>query len=654
MFRRSRPQVDLDDAPPGPAPATDDDGPGALLRSLTEGDWVLPRGLRLGGAPTWTLVGTVASGSATPVDGAGLVVAEGWSLDWWIGADDRWHVPARESAVRQQLVNDAPVVETLVRIPGGDAVHRAYGIRSPRTEGDEWVVAEVHNPTPVPFAVALVIRPMVADGVGTASEITVEAAEGGNGRDEARLVRVDGAPAVLLPRVPARYAAGNAADGDVLEVVTSGRAGLDPVVASCPDGLATLALVFPLTHTSTLRVAIPVGPVEATPAFPMVLPDAETVASGWDVHRHGPRFEIPEQRIATGLERARARVQLALDGEVVRRDGHRTPALAPGSTEAILGALDVLDRPADVGAVIARWPDVLGREPGPEVDALLLTAVSRHWRLHRIDALLDWVLPEVAAAVERIDRAFRKRRLTTVAARRRAAAGLTDASTLLAAAGQSGAAEKVDDLATAVGLDLPPAEPATAAGHLLVAEGLAAAGDPAGIAAIRAQLDRASSTGTWPGPGPSTRPIGDDLAAPAALVLAVRNLLVAERRDGLALVPHHPDEWYGGGIELHDAPTAFGTLSFAIRWHGTRPALLWDLTPHPEIGPVTLTAPGLDPTWRTTEPRGDALLAEVEPPEGAETVELVAEHPDIDPAMRRPGTAPDGPADPMPDGGSFS
>src|SRR5699024_2250763 len=140
----------------------------------------------------------------------------------------------------------------------------------------------------------------------------------------------------------------------------------------------------------------------------------------------------------------------------------------------------------------------------------------------------------------------------------------------------------------------------------------------------------ASPTGTWPGPGTGARPIGDDLAASAALVLAVRNLLVAERDGGLAIVPHHSDDWYGGGIEIHDAPTAYGTLSFAIRWHGKRPALLWDLAPHPGLSAVTLTAPGLDRTWQTTEIRGDALLGEVEPPAGLAPVELVAEHPDID------------------------
>ncbi|MCB0977031.1 MAG: hypothetical protein KDB02_06190 [Acidimicrobiales bacterium] len=654
MFRRSRPRTALVDPPAAPEGAAT----AGLVPELIADGWVLPRMFRVGGAPSWTLVGTVASPVATPVDGAGLVVGEGWSLDWWVGADDRWHVPAREASLRQQLLDRAPVVETLLRIPGGDAVHRAYGIRSPRDVGDEWVVAEVHNATAIPFAVALVIRPMVADGPGSVSEITVEPVDGASGRDQAQLVRVDGRPAVVLPRTAARYAAGNKNDGDVLDVVVSGRAGNEALSASCPDGLATLAMVFPLTHTSTLRALIPVGPVGDTLDYPSVVPDAETVASGWSVHRRGPRIDVPEKRILDGFESARAHLQLAHDGEVVRRDGHRARTMEPGATELVLGALDVLDMPLEVAGVVARWPDVLGTDPAPEVDAVLLTVISRHWLLHRVEEMLDWVLPEFAAAVERIDRADRRGRIATAASRRRVTDGLRAASKALAAAGQPEAATRVDVLAGRVGRDLPDPKPVTAADRLDVAAGLAAAGDPAGIATIREQLVAASTTGTWAGPGAAggsvARLVGDDLAAQGALVLAIRNLLITEGPNGIAVVPHHPDDWYGGGIEVHDAPTSFGPLSFAIRWHGTRPAILWQLDARPGSGPVTLTAPGLDPTWRTTEPRGDALLAEVGPPAGVERVSMVVEHPDIAPEMRRPGSEPEAPTGPMPGGGGFS
>ena len=654
MFRRlPRPTT-------GPSPSSDGPGfassdAGDLAGELAAEGWVLPPGLVSDAAPKWTLVGTVASPTTTPIDPAGLVVGEGWSLDWWIGADDRWHLPARERAVRQELIGEAPVVQTSVRIPGGDAVHRAYGVRSPRVVGDEWVIVEIENATPVPFAVSLVVRPVLADAVGESSVITVEPTGGGKGREVAHLVRVDGRPAVVVPRRPARVAAGNRNVGDVAAVVTNGEAGQDLVVADCPDGLATLALVFPLTHTSVLRVAIPVGDVgDDAVDYPSVVPDSATVASGWDVHRRGPRFEIPERRLAVAVERARAQIHLSHDGEAVRRDGHRMTDLEPGATEVLLGAFDLLDRPADVGAVVARWTDRLA-DPTPEVDAMVLTVVARHWLFHRVDALLEWMLPEVAAAVERIDRADRRGRLATTAARLRAVAGLAAASEMLDCCGQPAAGARVAALAARIGAALPDPAPSTAAERLLVAGDALAAGDATALVVLDAEVAAASPTGTWPGPGPGGRPAGHDLVAAAALLIAARGLLVAERPDGLALLPVHPDGWYGGGIELHDAPTTFGRISYAIRWHGTRPALLWELDPHPGVGVVRLSVPSLDPTWSTTEHRGDTLLAEVAPPGGLDSTTLVSEHPDIDPVMRRPGAAPSQlPPDPLPDGGTFS
>ncbi len=658
MFRRRSPSASPRPAPDAGAPA----GASAsdhldLAADLEAAGWLLPRGLTGDGPPRWTLVGTVASPTATPVDAAGLVVGEGWSLDWWVGADDRWHLPAREAAVRQQLVGGAPVVETLLRVPGGDAAHRAYGVRAPREVGDEWVVVEVENRTPVPFAVAFVIRPFVADGVGAVSEVTVEPVDGGRGRDVAHLVRVDGRPAVVLPRRPARLASGDDESGDALHAVIDGSAGTDLVAASCADGLATLALVLPVPHTATVRVVVPVGDVGPGPVgYPSVLPDAATVVAGWEVHRRGPRLVVPDRRVGDAVDRARAHLELAHDGVSVRRDGHRAADLEPGATEVLLGALDLFDRPADVGAVVARWTDRLA-DPAPEIDALFLAVVARHWLLHRDDALLNWMLPEVAAAVERLDRADRRGRLGRRASRRRAAAGLAAASTMLAAAGQPDAGVQVQALADRVGADLEPSPPTSAAEHLQVAATHLAAGGPEAVAAwddVVATVGLASATGTWPGPGPGGRPVGHDLAADAALVMAARSALVSERPDGLALLPVHPDGWYGGAVEVHDAPTSFGRLSYAVRWHGTRPALLWDLEPHPGTGPVRLTVPGLDPAWSTTERRGDALLAEVAPPVVAEPLLLVAEHPDIDPVMRRPGSTPDEPTPAPPEGGSFS
>jgi hypothetical protein len=342
-----------------------------------------------------------------------------------------------------------------------------------------------------------------------------------------------------------------------------------------------------------------------------VVPDAATVAAGWEVHRRTPRFEVPDRRMAEGLARARTEVLLAHDGTTVRRDGDRAPDLQPGITEVLLGALDVLDRPAEVDAVVGRWPDRLGSRT-PAEDASMLAAAAYHWLLHRSAAMLDWLLPDISAGVERLDKAFRRGRLGEPHVARHAARALHLVSLVLAGAGQADAGTDVRKLAERL-----------------------APGRPAEL-----------------GFGPALHDPG--LAGAANVVLQARATLFSEAPDHLDLLPALPPTWYGSGVEVHDAPTAAGRLSYAIRWHGSRPALLWDLVAHDDAA-VTIRVPGLDPSWSTTEPRGDALLAEVDRPEGSDVVQVVAEHPDIDPAMRRPGRDPDPVVIPeLPDGGSFS
>jgi hypothetical protein len=114
--------------------------------------------------------------------------------------------------------------------------------------------------------------------------------------------------------------------------------------------------------------------------------------------------------------------------------------------------------------------------------------------------------------------------------------------------------------------------------------------------------ESASDTFTWAGGGH-----GQDLATTAEFCSFARDLLVREVPGGLALCGQLPEAWWGQALEVHDAPSPVGLLSFAIRWHGERPALLWELRPRQER-PVRLSAPGLDPRWTTTEKAGEVLL----------------------------------------------
>jgi hypothetical protein len=387
-----------------------------------------------------TAVGSVGSAHQADVDERGLVapIDRPWSLDWWIGADDRWHIPAREPAVRQSLVDSVPVVRTAMRVPGGDAVQHTYGVGSPAGT----VVVEFTNESALPFVVALIVR--------HAHRVSL---------DGARL-DIDGHPALRLARPPSRWAA--TTDATTEARVTGGQAGTEPWAAPHDRrGRLEVAGLYPLAHRARLRVALT---VRRTPPGRDVdldaLPSPGAAARGWRAQlERGMQVEVPEPGLAAALPAARAAVLLA-------------------------GARRTVEP-----AVVA--------------------------------ALEDW------------------------------------------------------------GFD---AEATTAWSRL-------------GWQGRRAAARRLSSPGRW-----------SDVAAAASggpdLLLAVRSLLAHEADDGtITLLGELPPHWRGQNLAVHGVPTRHGLLSYAVRWHGARPALLWDAPPG-----VRLRAPGLDSTWGTGEPRGDALL----------------------------------------------
>lgn len=75
---------------------------------------------------------------------------DGERLDWYVAADDRWHTPADEPAVRQERVEGTPVVETRLRIPNGDAVQRIWSV----PDHGGLTIVEIENASPLAIAVA--------------------------------------------------------------------------------------------------------------------------------------------------------------------------------------------------------------------------------------------------------------------------------------------------------------------------------------------------------------------------------------------------------------------------------------------------------------------------------------------------------------------
>ncbi len=114
------------------------------------------------------------------------------------------------------------------------------------------------------------------------------------------------------------------------------------------------------------------------------------------------------------------------------------------------------------------------------------------------------------------------------------------------------------------------------------------------VAAVRSRLRGRSSAALQPPSGiRAVTWIEDSLARPAG--------------EGAVLMPDgHREAWLGQSVETYGLPAPGGrAISFALRWHGDRPAVLWEVT-----GPLgLLLTSGCDPTWSTTAATGEALWA---------------------------------------------
>ena len=486
------------------------------------------------------IIGNLASANRARVASGGVVTVADLAIAWWVGADDRWHIPAQEIATRQSLVGDAPIVRTSVRVPSGDAVMTAYAVRQGR---HDLVAIDIENRSRAPFAIA-----MVFSGPG-ARQVTVEA----------RVVAAAGRPILFLPR-SASFVASVAVGGDLLGLLqTRGATAVDGTFAAGVDADA-IAVLFPVSHATSLRFAAPLGddPVIGDGVRPVLsaLAGAETVGKGWDVQvRSGVRIMLPDDGLVSATNAAMRSLLLALD--------------AP--PDDLRNRLMV--------ATAAGWSGF-----GPDASRLLDGLAQHQGRRGALDD--DVVIS--ALGVE--------------------ACIACDASELVTVV--CGALEFVAKKAK------DPQWRPWAAILALAAPWLDRVDEHGAAAAARRVWTSAGRP--WPLPRPPLPPLpalsdGGALVPdhPARVADQLnRGLAAAFSRDAdgsISLFPSVPHEWRGQPLEVANVPVGGASLSAVVRWHGARPALLWELD-----GPMphgfTIRCPDLDGGWSTTQPSGEALL----------------------------------------------
>ncbi len=474
-----------------------------------------------------TLLGIFGEPPVGAVDRAGAVqlADSDWLMDWWILGEDRWYAPATEAAVRQQRLGAGPIIQTALRISGGDVIHRTWAIHHGHRPG---VVVEIENTTKVPVALAVAIRPFDLDG------------------------RI-GHPVVELCEDHIQV-------GDVrLRFSLEAR-------DTMPDHDA---VVIPLPHAATARVLISGRDEDDR----RQVPDLATAVRAWDsLITSKTRLVLPDQRLTALFDQGRGRLSLGFG------DLHHRITQLEGSAGRELAAAAVTGSSTEASEILRSlvaddWLPRAGRLDEPESLAAVADGIAWAVVLHA-PLLAEALLPVLTQLAQLT------RRKSSGPPPQLAERALARVATL---AGQGVAAAAIDPQ---FGLGPDPGVPET-------------------VAALNALTQEASETGAW----------GDDDIGPAtSALIALRHLVVRERwandQPELDLFPEWPTAWRGGPAELHALPTAFGQISAAIRWHGYRPALLWqfDQGGHLESS-VRLRCSALDPEWSSTAASGETLLA---------------------------------------------
>ncbi len=516
-------------------------------------------------------------------------LGERWSLDWWVGAEDRWHAASIETAVRQSLGDDGYTVETRLKVPGGDVVHRAVCVPS---NGTSVALFEVENATPIPVALALVIN------FGHACDIAVD-------NDT---VLVNGHPLLRAGRSVARVLVADSVD-DALAAVDSGDAVPPPEMVFPLRGTVVVA-IFPLPHTAVLKstMALDVGLALQAPSD---LPPIEAVARGWTKHiEGGSTVLLPDPRVTRAVSAARRHLLIGSGlGPSSEFWSQACEPWVPAVAAAALGAWGHVSEGREL-LLSATGPDDLEVHAARSVaeSGALLWAWAEHLERHRDPelqaAIYPWIEATTAALVPRRRGRGQAGSDESAAAAWRVVGLAAGASIMSRMGNHRTGADIVDALPGLLSqIDLTSAPIALALGG----DRLAMGERPSLLASdsFASVVELADQVGAFAQQGRTQHPERSSL-----WLHAVRRAIVAEPAGtgGPVDLVGNPDQaWLGASIEAHDVPVANGVISFGVRWHGDRPALLWHLDGGAQDQSVT--ASGLDANWSDDRPEGEALLA---------------------------------------------
>lgn len=540
----------------------------------------------------WTTLGTLGSAQKAVVDPQGIVSTAEVSVQWCAGTGEKW-LAAHESLVHQTLVEETPVVSSALRIPSGELVQYSYAVADPAHEfGD--VVLRFVNESTIPVSLALAFR--LRNSSDRTETIQLHR------RNQLVEIKVGDEVLAALSKAPSRA---RAANDDAFADVELAVAEWETMQWQVNE---TVVVLFPLPHSASLQVVMPLQKAKAVSSDQ--LPPQERVVAGWVAQTNGaPRVDGLEREFEKPLAAAQRHLLTHAAGELpVKVDGQLENVV---TTATLAIALDEAGFHAQSLRILLNLTDFQSASGAFSLDRLdatasWLVALNRHTQLSAVNALND----ELALRVVNATRWLRKRwrpwiRKSQPFRSGEGPAGISNderitydaqwtwraisaAIALLQRSGFDEAALKVQKNFEGLEADCQRLGAHFALPTMSLGE-------------VREMKAQGAPVWTWASPA-----CGHDPMLTAQFLYGVRRLFVDDSEEEVEILPAIDDDWLGVDLAIHDMPVRGGHLSFAVRWHGLRPALLWEYNGD---GNLLLRCSSLDAQWSTTDNRGETLLA---------------------------------------------
>lgn len=575
----------------------------ATMRSLRE--VLRPTAVEVPTASTpprsWNTLSTIGAGSVADVDGRGVIFprTRPLSVEVWFGAGDRWVQGGADAGVRQSRIVGLPIIETRQRVGDSDIVQTAWADESGDARGR--IIVELKNETDVAVVAAVVVRPQrIVGGAGSISEARIADT----------LIVADRLPIVDLTRQPGDVAVAVDEDTallDLLRTSTTTLLGHDRI--SDDTRRASIAAMIPLTPGMDRQIHV----LDGREASTVAAAPLDRIVAGWRLHLDGAmEIELPgwpkhmPPALLSSLIGAVADDGPPLGSASWQRSDDAAIAVALGSAGVHWAAAAVAER-----LLIGVAEGVIPRPGWPQVAAALCAisgstvgdeVIARHGDT-AVTIAGDTLTSACGTALDST--------LVDVVRVAHGAAAANDARSIVGRGARPETLRQLGRLGVSLGRDnaaeldaaLDDAEKPFDLCDVALAM-VASAQTGRTFNAVVPTRALAGSTWRWAHDG-----CGDSPHARAAIAIGLRALCVATSDDVIDIVPAMSSAWLGQNLRVARMPTPAGLLSYAIRWHGPRPALLWELTGDAGTD-FSITCASIDPSFRTSDRTGEALLEE--------------------------------------------